>query len=88
MAWDRLSGNQQARTDILAQINVLVRRQQRFGTAITAANGNKVGHKVVPAFGQILTPFADRTRQLTAVLIHRRFVAVVIRQAKVINLIG
>ncbi|MNV75934.1 hypothetical protein D3C71_1692610 [compost metagenome] len=42
----------------------------------------------MPAFGQVLPPFADRARQLAAVLIHRRFVAVVIRQAQIIHLIG
>ena len=88
MARHGLGGDQQARADILAQVDVLIRGQQRHGGIVAAADSNKAVHKVVPAFHQILAPFTQRAGKLAAVAVHRGVVAVVVRKAQVIDLVG
>ena len=83
-----LRGGQQLSAEVLAQVDLLVRRQQRHGGLVAAANGNKAVHKVLPAFLQIDAPLAERSRQFAIVAVHRRIVSIVVRQTQVIHLIG
>ena len=59
MAWYGLCGNQQAGTNVFAQVNILIRSQQRYGGFVAATNCNEAVHKVLPAFLQVHTPFAQ-----------------------------
>ena len=87
MTRDGLRGHQQARTDVFAQVDVW------FGASSGSAlvSRRRMVMKSAMKLRQLLAvlpPLADRAGEFAAVLIHRRFVGIVIRQTQVIHLIG
>ena len=80
MTRNGLRRDQQTRANVFAQVDVLVWCQQRHGGLISAANGNKAVHKVLPAFLQVYPPLANGAGQLIAIGIHRGVIVIIVRQ--------
>ena len=89
MTRHRLSSDQQLGADILTDINVLIRCQQRSRGVVTAADGDEITHKPFPAFGQVSAPVRNGGGQpFTVTAVHRRAVTAAVIQTQIIHLTG